>query len=104
MCSTSAPPYSVADCESVSDWLQHHPQLALQVWQRDPGGRAKAEPLQQIGQEEEELHPGQGFAQADARPRPKWQETGRHGALALVVKETLWARNGKRQRQKRRRV
>lgn len=66
--------------------------MPLQVGRGNPVWQPEAHSLEQRGQEEEKLQPGQRFADADPRSRPKRQEAGGCGALTFVVKETTYVR------------
>lgn len=57
--------------------LEDHTKLALQTGQRVAWWDREGIPLQDPGQEEEELHLCQGLAQTHPNPRTKWQVAGR---------------------------
>lgn len=73
----------------VLDGLQHHSELALQAGQKTARWDGEAEALEDPGQDEEELHLGQGFTQTHPRSCTEGQEAGGrddHGG-ALTVEE-----------------
>lgn len=48
------------------------------------------EPLEQSGEKEEHLHPGQLFTQTLAPSEGKWQEGLTSYKVSIVVKKPLW--------------
>lgn len=53
------------------DDVKRNSRAEVQVWDRDSRGRLEGEPLQEAGEEEEELHFGKSLTGADP---PPWNE------------------------------
>lgn len=85
----SLPAWSGCSGHLVLSWLEDHTKFALQTGQRVAWWDREGEVLQDLGQEEEELHLGQGLAQTHPDTCTKWQVAGRWDdqTCAITVQE-----------------
>lgn len=72
----SCPVWSDCGVHLVLGWLQDHSELSLQTGQTVAWWDGQSEALQDPGQEEEELHLGQGLTQTHSQPSTKGQVAG----------------------------